>query len=72
LDFPSSELDDIMCLKDSHARLDNFSHTLSTMSNLETLEISVPESMLHGMGVLFNGPFDLACLKTCKLLAWCG
>lgn len=64
LEYPSSELSDFIFLKES--RIDGFSHTISTMSNLETLEISVPESLCHGIGTLFNGPFDLACLKTCE------
>jgi hypothetical protein len=43
------------------------SHSLSRMSNLEKLDISLPDKLLHGIGCLFNGPFDLACLKTCNL-----
>lgn len=66
LEYPSSELSDIMCLKDSPHRIDNFSHTVSTMSNLETLVISVPESLCRGIGTLFSSPFDLACLKSCE------
>jgi len=66
LEYPSSELNEIMCLKDSSSRIDNFSHAISAMSNLETLVISVPESLCHAIGTLFNGPFDLACLTTCK------
>ncbi|KAF2712950.1 hypothetical protein K504DRAFT_478920 [Pleomassaria siparia CBS 279.74] len=65
LEYPSSELSDFIFAKES--RIDGFSHTISTMSNLESLEISVPESLCHGIGTLFNGPFDLACLKTCSL-----
>jgi hypothetical protein len=41
------------------------------MSNLEKLDISVPDVLLHGIGALFNGPFDLACLKTCSLFYQC-
>ncbi|KAG7151543.1 hypothetical protein HYQ46_012666 [Verticillium longisporum] len=41
------------------------------MSNLETLDISVPVSLLHGIGQLFNGPFDLACLKSASLFYQC-
>jgi hypothetical protein len=41
------------------------------MSNLEKLDISVPDVLLHGIGTLFNGPFDLACLKTCSLFYQC-
>ncbi|CAG8950650.1 hypothetical protein HYFRA_00002860 [Hymenoscyphus fraxineus] len=69
LEYPSSELSDFIFLKES--RIDGFSHTISTMSNLETLEISVPASLCHGIGTLFNGPFDLACLKTCSLFYQC-
>ncbi|KAI6712472.1 hypothetical protein PZA11_007009 [Diplocarpon coronariae] len=47
--------------------IDRFSHTISAMSNLEDLVIAVPESLARGIGNLFNGPFDLACLKTCSL-----
>ena len=66
LEYPSSssELSDFIF--QHGARIDGFSHTISTMSNLETLEISVPEGLCHGIGTLFNGPFDLACLKTCE------
>lgn len=65
LDYPSHELSDILHHSGGSFR-DGFSHAISTMSNLESLEVSVPESLLHGIGTLFNGPFDLACLKTCK------
>jgi hypothetical protein len=37
------------------------------MSNLEKLDIAVPHALLHGIGSLFNGPFDLTCLKWCSL-----
>ncbi|KAG4421475.1 hypothetical protein IFR04_005425 [Cadophora malorum] len=67
VDFPSAEMADILCLTDTPHPIDRFSHTISTMSNLEDLVISVPESLSHGIGNLFNGPFDLACLKTCSL-----
>ncbi len=50
---------------------DNLSRTISTMSNLVTLDVAVPEALLHGIGELFNGPFDLACLKTCTLFYQC-
>lgn len=43
------------------------SNTLSLMSNLEHLNLSVPASLLHDMGRLFSGPFDLQELKTCTL-----
>lgn len=66
VDFPSAEMADLLCLTDTLHPIDRFSHTISTMSNLEDLVISVPESLSHGIGNLFNGPFDLACLKTCK------
>jgi hypothetical protein len=66
LDYPSSELSDLMHLKDGSYRIDGFSHAISTMSNLESLVVSVPESLCHGIGTLFNGPFDLACLKHCE------
>ena len=66
LDYPSSELSGLMQLKNGSDRIDGFSHAISTMSNLENLLVSVPESLSHGIGTLFNGPFDLACLKTCK------
>ncbi len=66
VDFPSAELEDILGLTDTPHPIDRFSHTISTMSNLEDLVISVPESLSHGIGNLFNGPFDLAYLKTCK------
>jgi len=67
LEYPGHELDEIISLADGSYQLDNFSHSVSRMSNLENLEISVPASLLHGIGTLFNGPFDLACLKTCEL-----
>jgi len=47
-------------------RIDDFSYAISTMSNLENLVISVPESLCRGIGTLFNGPFDLASLKSCE------
>ncbi|KAF4618349.1 hypothetical protein G7Y89_g14955 [Cudoniella acicularis] len=70
LEYPSHELDEFLDLANSPVfsnRIDPFSHTISTMSNLENLVISVPESLCHGIGTLFNGPFDLACLKSCSL-----
>ena len=66
LDYPSSELSDFMWLKENTNRIDGFSHAISTMSNLERLIVSVPESLSHGIGTVFNGPFDLPSLKTCK------
>ena len=68
LEYPGSELAEIISLRDGSYRIDNFSDTISRMSNLEVLDISVPEELLHGIGTLFNGPFDLACLKTCEFL----
>ncbi|KAL6709905.1 hypothetical protein ACN47E_000690 [Coniothyrium glycines] len=52
-------------------RSDSISRTLSVMSNLEKLDISVPDVLLHGIGTLFNGPFDLTCLKWCSLFYQC-
>lgn len=68
LEYPSTELSEVMAIPESPhpLKFDHFSHTISTMSNLENLEVSVPEALSHGIGNLFNGPFDLACLKTCK------
>ena len=63
LDYPSSELS---WLKESTNRIDNYSLAISTMSNLEKLVVSVPESLSRGIGIVFNGPFDLPSLKTCK------
>ena len=48
-------------------RPDGVARALSTMSNLKVLNISLPAYLAHGIGNLFNGPFDLACLKTCNL-----
>ncbi|KXJ90105.1 hypothetical protein Micbo1qcDRAFT_164594 [Microdochium bolleyi] len=52
-------------------RVDGLSRTISAMSNLESLNIAVPETLLRGIGALFNGPFDLACLKSCTLFYQC-
>ncbi|KAL3417203.1 hypothetical protein PVAG01_11203 [Phlyctema vagabunda] len=71
LEYPGSKLSGLMSLQDSLNRIDTFSHTISTMSNLENLVISVPDSLCHGIGTLFNGPFDLACLKSCSLFYQC-
>ncbi|KAL8284545.1 hypothetical protein RB600_009111 [Gaeumannomyces tritici] len=55
-----------------HERLDEgVTRTISAMSNLEMLDIAVPDTLLHGVGSLFNGPFDLACLKSCTLFFQC-
>ncbi|KAI1077252.1 hypothetical protein F5B20DRAFT_278300 [Whalleya microplaca] len=73
LEYPGSELSQLSLDGPVHGshyrpeRFDGLSRTLSTMSNLETLDIAVPDSLLHGIGTLFNGPFDLACLKSCTL-----
>ncbi|KAJ1326054.1 F-box and leucine-rich repeat protein 2/20 [Microdochium nivale] len=78
LSYPTSELERL-----AHApehgnhytspplRVDGLSRTISAMSNLESLNIAVPETLLHGIGALFNGPFDLACLKSCHLFYQC-
>ncbi|KAH6648807.1 hypothetical protein BKA67DRAFT_575862 [Truncatella angustata] len=77
LEYPTHELSHLRLdghIHGSHYAPDRFealSRTISTMSNLETLEVSVPVTMLHGIGALFNGPFDLACLKTCTLFYQC-
>jgi hypothetical protein len=71
--YPSSELASLALdapVHNSHYRsnsVDTFSRTISVMSNLEKLDIAVPDMLLHGIGSLFNGPFDLACLKWCSL-----
>ena len=73
LAYPSSELSQLALDAPVHGsyldpqRSDSLSRTLSIMSNLEKLDISVPDVLLRGIGTLFNGPFDLACLKTCSL-----
>ncbi|TEA22347.1 hypothetical protein C8034_v007053 [Colletotrichum sidae] len=77
LEYPSHELGHLRLdgpIHGSHhppARFEALSRTISTMSNLATLEVSVPVTLLHGIGALFNGPFDLACLKTCSLFYQC-
>ncbi|KEY69922.1 hypothetical protein S7711_06459 [Stachybotrys chartarum IBT 7711] len=65
LSYPASKLSNHH--PEPHLAHDGLSRALSTMSNLERLDIDVPESLAHGIGHLFNGPFDLACLKSCKL-----
>jgi hypothetical protein len=70
LEYPSHELSEFLNLGEDE-RVDRFSHAISTMSNLENLVVSVPESLCKGIGTLFNGPFDLACLKTCSLFYQC-
>ncbi len=78
LTYPSSELSRLILQQapgyGSHhapSRIDTLSLSLSTMSNLATLDVSVPDTLLHGIGTLFNGPFDLACLKSCTLFYQC-
>ncbi|OAG19012.1 hypothetical protein CC77DRAFT_1021850 [Alternaria alternata] len=77
LAYPSSELSQLALDAPVHGSYldpktsDTLSRTLSIMSNLEKLEISVPDVLLHGIGTLFNGPFDLTCLKTCSLFYQC-
>jgi hypothetical protein len=73
LSYPASELSQLALdtpVHNSHYRpssFDTLSRTISVMSNLERLDIAVPDVLLHGIGSLFNGPFDLACLKHCSL-----
>jgi len=82
LSYPSSELERLVNPptdqdgKDHNytpppLRVDGLSRTISAMSNLESLNVAVPETLLHGIGTLFNGPFDLACLKSCTLFYQC-
>ncbi|KAI0455939.1 hypothetical protein F5B21DRAFT_177898 [Xylaria acuta] len=77
LEYPTSELSHLSLnghIASSHytpEHFDSLSRTISTMSNLQELEISVPVTLLHGIGALFNGPFDLACLKSCSLFYQC-
>lgn len=77
LAYPSSELSQLALDRPVHgsyidpSRFEGLSRTLSIMSNLEKLDISVPDVLLHGIGSLFNGPFDLACLKSCTLFYQC-
>lgn len=82
LEYPSSELSQLALdstvhgshyepSRDQPSHYDGLSRTLSIMSNLEKLDIAVPAVLLHGIGALFNGPFDLACLKTCTLFYQC-
>ncbi|KPI39670.1 uncharacterized protein AB675_3319 [Cyphellophora attinorum] len=66
LAYPSAQLAQLAL--DTPARIHyDPSNSLSRMSNLEKLEISLPDVLLRGIGNVFNGPFDLACLKTCSL-----
>lgn len=69
LAYPASSLESLVpaAAADGDDAHDSLSRTISRMSNLETLDIAVPVSLLHGIGQLFNGPFDLACLESCTL-----
>lgn len=70
LAYPSTELSNLHL--DAPLRKHNDpSHSLSRMTNLEKLDISLPDILLHGIGSLFNGPFDLAYLKSCTLFYQC-
>ncbi|KAJ2969332.1 hypothetical protein NUW58_g10014 [Xylaria curta] len=74
---PTSELShlnlngDIANCHYAPTHFDSLSRTISAMSNLKELEISVPVTLLHGIGALFNGPFDLADLRSCSLFYQC-
>lgn len=70
LAYPSTELSR-MNLDAPLRKHNDPSHSLSRMTNLEKLDISLPDVLLHGIGSLFNGPFDLACLKSCTLFYQC-
>lgn len=75
LAYPASKLSELISNAPIHGsnshqallRFDSLSRTISTMSNLENLDVAVPDTLLHGMGQLFNGPFDLARLRSCTL-----
>ncbi|KAF1998220.1 F-box domain-containing protein [Amniculicola lignicola CBS 123094] len=75
--YPSSELSQLALNAPVHnsayraSSFDTLSQTISIMSNLEKLDIAVPDVLLSGIGALFNGPFDLACLKWCSLFYQC-
>ncbi|KFH43167.1 hypothetical protein ACRE_061120 [Hapsidospora chrysogenum ATCC 11550] len=81
LAYPASKLSQLIINGDTpvhgsyyhngSVRYDSLSRTISAMSNLETLDIAVPDSLLPGVGKLFNSPFDLACLKSCTLFYQC-
>lgn len=79
LAYPASELNSLVSDAPIHgirydqkpARFDSLARTIAAMSNLETLDIAVPDTLLHGIGQLFNGPFDLANLKKCTLFYQC-
>ncbi|ESU17575.1 hypothetical protein FGSG_11152 [Fusarium graminearum PH-1] len=65
LAYPASEITRL--ISDTLEPMSSVSQTISTMSNLRTLDIAVPVGLLHSIGNLFNGPFDLACLQSCTL-----
>lgn len=65
LAYPASTLSHL--ISDMSLPYNAVSQTISRMSNLETLDLAVPVSLLHSVGHLFNSPFDLACLKSCTL-----
>lgn len=65
LAYPASEITRL--ISDTLEPMSSVSQTISTMSNLKTLDIAVPVGLLHSIGNLFNGPFDLACLQSCTL-----
>ncbi|KAF5011513.1 hypothetical protein FDECE_2385 [Fusarium decemcellulare] len=65
LAYPASTLSQL--ISDTTMPSNSLSQTISRMSNLETLDIAVPVTLLHSVGHLFNSPFDLACLKSCTL-----
>lgn len=69
LAYPASKLATTPLPKTNHWNrpFDNLSQSIATMSNLEVLDIAVPDTLLHGIGQLFDGPFDLACLQSCTL-----
>ena len=75
LAYPTSKLEGLVSQAPVHGPgrhhapqpFDSLARTISFMSNLEKLEVAVPEALLSGIGHLFNGPFDLACLKSCTL-----
>ncbi|KAI1847092.1 hypothetical protein JX265_012905 [Neoarthrinium moseri] len=77
LAYPTSELSHLSLdvpVHGSHyepSRFDGLSRSLSTMSNLEMLDVAAPDTLLHGIGTIFNGPFDFACLKSCTLFYQC-
>lgn len=70
-DATNSESSNSSLIPHGAAAIEGLSRAISTMSNLETLDIAVPAKLLHGMGLLFNGPFDLFCLKSCTLYYQC-